>query len=107
LTIGPFQIHRHRLVEGFRRQVRGRPVIGVGGRVIDQDIEATALLFHELHQLLDLREVAGIAAVRERLAPGSNDGVSHRLHALDLAARADDFRAAVGETVGDRLPDAA
>ncbi len=106
-VVRPLQVDIHRLVEGFRRETRGRSEIGVGRGVVDQDIEPAVVRANRPDQAVDLLYAPGMATPGLGLATLRDDRIRHGLYALHASAAHDHVRAAARKTSGDGLPDAA
>src|SRR6202034_4237255 len=98
----PPQVDLDDLVEAGQVDVDGGAVIGVGGRVVDQDVEAAEPLDGGGHAGVGLLGVAGVGRVDGGC---SVDGGGRLFQGVDLAGRQHHRRALFGVDPGDGRAD--
>ena len=99
-----FEVHLEGLVPSSRRNLQKRAEVGVGGGVVDEDVDLTEFLDRLRNERFAVLLAACVRCDRERIRA---DGVGHRLHAFELARRHHDLRAVLRERVRDGFADTA
>ena len=79
----------------------------IGGRVVDQNVEAAEIVTDAREGLLYLLQLTDVAGHGGGVAPGGDDRVGHGLTVLPRAAGDDDMRPLAGQQVGNGLTDTA
>ena len=91
----------------FIGHVDRRSVVRIDRRIADERVDAAPLLNRRIHEPLQILLAADVARMRECFTALVLDRPDDFLARIELAARDDDLRAVLRETLGDRAPDAA